>query len=156
LELLGGLKDFGSRNFGEHVATGAVEPDAFRAHSDLFSTFFAAGVQGLGPCLKGNLEHERRLADSGLSAQEAERPRNPSAAEDSIEFRVAGWYAAFGAAVYLIQGECTAMPGSNPSLLGRSAFHDLFDERIPLAAAAALASPLRVVGSAGLANEGFF
>ncbi len=138
------------------MASGAVETNALSPHSDLLRAFFAARVKSFSAGMQGHLQHEGRLADSGLSAEQAQGPRNPSAPEHAVKFEVARGDAALCAAVHLVKGQNPALTGGHPRLVDGGALNDFFDKGVPCAAAAALAGPLGVAGSAGLANKGFF
>jgi hypothetical protein len=95
-----------------------------------------------------------RLADAGRAAEQDHRPRDDAAPQHAVELSDPGLQPGDPLRGDVAQrhrppGRCAAARGA-PRPAGRRDRHDLLDERVPLAAARALAVPLRRdVGAAG-------
>src|SRR5215472_8913168 len=98
----------------------------------------------------GDLEKQRRFADSGIAAKEQHRSANQSAARDPIELSDAGGKARrlVRRALQRLDGERAALAHGPSRTLGA-----FLNQRIPFAAGFAFACPASEGGAAVLANE---
>ena len=150
-----------------HALAGGIvgQPQPLRPEPQLPAGFLAGGVQdgdlGAGPGAAGHagggLQHERRLADAGLAAQQHERPGHEAAAQDAVELADAGAAAlerAPRSGRAAPPGRCRPCggPWRPPRAPGGALVDERFDQRVPGAAGAALAFPAQERLAAGLAD----
>ena len=121
-------------------------------HADLLLAFLARYIKRLERrAAEGNLEAEGGFADTGLSAQQYERPRYDAAAEQAVQLSYAEAEAGLRGIVYIFEplGFALALGGLGRCPSG-ALFHGGLHESVPLSAGGAAAQPLRAfVAAAG-------
>ena len=139
----------------------AQQPEPRRADPDLARRFLAGGVEdraaavGAGETGRG-LEQERGLADPRLAADQHERARDETAAEDAIELvdpQAEARQVGVGDAGQRFRRGGRRRSADDRPFRARGLAHDGLDERVPAVARAALPFPAQERFPAGLADE---
>jgi hypothetical protein len=152
--------------FSEKIQRRLADVEAFAARFDLVLGLFARRVQHRSAArhVRRCLEQERRLADAGLAAEQHERSRHDTPAEHAIEFVDAGREARVLLDLDVrVQTRGAGGAGQRVAMRGRRGRVDaavlrrpLLDVRVPRAAVATAAKPLRRLRSAFLTDEDWF
>ena len=117
-------------------------------HLDLPGAFFSSHIQcPEGRASQRDLKRQRRLADSGLTANQDQRAFHYASTQDPVDLGVVQGYPVLGPGVYL-RKLLRSVPGSGhgigPGGLPRAGNHLLFHHRIPLSAGRAATHPLGI------------
>jgi hypothetical protein len=141
------------------------KPEALGAAGDLGQRLLAGDVQPWqrGAHARGGLQQQGRLADARVAADQHHRALDQAAAEHAVEFADAGGHARMRPALHLRQRHHRrAVVAARPAGLARRRLHPArggrldheLGQRVPLAAAGALALPLGMVRPALGAHVG--